>query len=213
MLETIIINLVSNSMNDEQKIINYATDKFLESGFYKTSMDQLATGMKISKKTIYKFFPSKLSLLERVMLTFQMKIKTDLDEITNSDKYLVEKLHEVSAYFAKFSLKMNKKFLNDIYNHQPELWKKIDKFRSTVIESVWGKLISEGKEEGIIIDKSSKIIEGIILSSLTGIINPKFLMLNNLSVNEAFKETFSIIINGILTEKGKKEFEEQQWKI
>jgi len=200
-------------MNDEQKIISYASEVFLNNGFYKTSMDQLAGGMKISKKTIYKFFPSKHSLLEKVMLTFQMKIKTDLDEITNSDKYLVEKLHLVSAYFAKFSLKINKKLLNDIFNHQPELWKKIDNFRSNVIERVWGKLISEGKEEGLIIDKSSKIIVGVILSALTGIINPKFLIQNNLSVNKAFKETFSIIIKGILTEKGKKEFEEQQWNI
>jgi len=200
-------------MNSQEKIVKYATDEFLVNGFYKTSMDHLASGMKISKKTIYKFFPSKYSLLEKVMLTFQIKIKTDLDEITNSDRGLVEKIHQVSAYFAKFSLKINKKLLNDIFKHQPELWKKLDNFRSSVIESVWEKLIIEGKKDGLIIDKSNKIIVTIILSALTGVINPKFLVESNISTNEAFKETFSIIINGILTEKGKKEFEKQQWKI
>ena len=105
------------------------------------------------------------------------------------------------------------KFLNDIFTHQPELWKKLDNFRSSVIESVWEKLITEGKKDGLIIDKSNKIIVTIILSALTGVINPKFLVESNISTNEAFTETFSIIINGILTEKGKKEFEKQQWKI
>jgi AcrR family transcriptional regulator len=54
-------------MTEEEKIISYTTTEFLTNGFYKTSMDQLAKGMKISKKTIYKFFPSKSVLLNKVV--------------------------------------------------------------------------------------------------------------------------------------------------
>lgn len=203
-------------IEEEKKIISYATNEFLENGFYKTSMDQLAKGMKVSKKTIYKFFPSKHSLLEIVLLTFQKKVRRELDSIVDSDKCLVEKLKLVGEFFAKFSLKINKKLLSDFFNHQPELWKKVDDFRTSVIEDIWGKLINQGKREGLIIDKPNKLIITIILSALRGVINPTFLMQNNISTNEAFNETFSIIINGILTEKGKLEFEKQEgnkeWK-
>lgn len=203
-------------IEEEKKIVSYATNEFLENGFYKTSMDQLAKGMKVSKKTIYKFFPSKYSLLEIVLLTFHNKVRKDLDSIVDSDKCIVEKLKLVGEFFAKFSLKINKKLLSDFLNHQPELWEKVDNFRISVIEDIWEKLINQGKSEGLIIDKPNKLLITIILSALRGVINPTFLMQNNISVNVAFNETFSIIINGILTEKGKLEFEKQEgnkkWK-
>jgi AcrR family transcriptional regulator len=194
-------------MTEEEKIISYTTTEFLTNGFYKTSMDQLAKGMKISKKTIYKFFPSKSVLLNKVVSRFQNKIKAQLDEIVDSDKCLVDKLREVISFFAHFYLKINQKLLSDFFLYQPELWNKIETFRATVIETVWEKLIIEGKKSGIIIDVSNKIIIGIILSSIKGVINPKFLTENNIALKDGFEETFTILINGILTEKGKKEFE------
>ncbi len=199
-------------MKEEEKIVAHSTNEFLEKGFYKTTMDQLASGMKISKKTIYKFFPSKNILLEKVVETFKNKIKTDLERIVESDECLIVKLRNLGAYFAKFSLKVNGKFLTDFLNHQPELWKKIDNFRTEVIENVWGKLITEGKKEGLIIDTSNSVILIIVQSSIRGIISPQFLDKSGLSTNVAFEEMFTILMNGILTPKGKKEFEKQEWK-
>jgi AcrR family transcriptional regulator len=198
-------------MNDEQKILKHATEEFLEKGFFKTSMDQLASGMKISKKTIYKFYPSKTSLLEKVVSTFQESVKSKLHVIMENDKCTTEKIKDLGEFFAHFSLKINKKILSDFLLYKPEMWEKIDQFRTEIISEFWEKLIIEGKKEGLIIDKSNKIILGVILSSIRGIINPKFLSENNISITEAFDETFSIVINGILTEKGKIEFEKQEW--
>ena len=200
-------------MTEEEKIVHHSTNKFLENGFYKTTMDQLASGMKISKKTIYKFFPSKILLLEKVVETFENKIKNDLETIIESDECLIVKLKNLGAYFAKFSLKVNGKFLSDFFNHQPELWKKIETFRTDVIENVWGSLITEGKKEGLIIDVSNSIILIVVQSAIRGIINPSFLQKSSLSPNEAFEQMFSILMNGILTEKGKLEFDKQEWTI
>lgn len=200
-------------MNEKEKIVAYSTNEFLARGFYKTTMDQLASGMKISKKTIYKFFPSKILLLIKVVETFENKIKNDLENIVESDECLIVKLKNLGAYFAKFSLKANEKFLTDFFNHQPELWKKIETFRTDVIENVWGSLITEGKKEGLIIDVSNSVILIIVQSSIRGIISPIFLDKSNLSTNEAFEQMFTILMNGILTEKGKLEFDKQEWTI
>lgn len=197
-------------MDDEQKILKYATNEFLENGFFKTSMDKLANGMKISKKTIYKFYPSKSFLVEKVITVYANGIKSKLFQITNSEKCTTDKLVDLGEAFAKFSLKINQKLLSDILLHEPEIWEKVDKFRTEIIIEFWEKLIIDGKSEGLIVNKSNQIILGVILSSLRGIINPKFLGKNNISANEAFEETFAILINGILTEKGKIEFEKKR---
>jgi AcrR family transcriptional regulator len=199
-------------MNESEKIVNYSTTEFLKNGFYKTTMDQLAKGMKISKKTIYKFFPSKTMLLEKVVQKFQKKITSELDLIIESDKSIVEKIKDLGSFFAHFSVIINKKILNDFLKHEPELWQKVDSFRTNVMENIWENLIIEGKREGLIVDKSNQLIMRVILSSIRGVINPEFLTKNNISINDAFEQTFSIIINGILTEKGRIEFEKQEWK-
>ena len=197
----------------KEKIIIYSITEFLEKGSFKTTMDELAKGLKISKKTIYKFFPSKVILLEKMLNYFQEKVKTELFNIVESDKSKIDKLIEVGSFFAKFSLRMSKTKIIDFSKNEPKLWKVIDNFRTHVLEHVWEVIIVEGKQEGLIVDKNNKIILTIILSSLKGIINPSFLTTNNISIKNAFEEIFPILINGILTEKGRKEFENQEWKI
>ena len=65
---------------DEKKILEYAITQYLDKGSYKTTMDELAKGLKISKKTIYKFFPSKVILLEKMLNYFQEKVKSEFDK-------------------------------------------------------------------------------------------------------------------------------------
>jgi len=51
--------------SDEEQyeiILSQAMEIFLESGFIATRMDDLASTCKISKRTLYRFFPSKLDL-------------------------------------------------------------------------------------------------------------------------------------------------------
>ena len=49
-----------------QNIIECARDLFLSQGFYKTPIDAIASELRISKKTIYKYFPSKEKLLNEI---------------------------------------------------------------------------------------------------------------------------------------------------
>ena len=198
-------------MSEKTKIIDYTTKQFLKNGFYKVSMDQLASGMRISKKTIYKYFLSKTLLVENVIRVFQSKIKRDLEHIVENGDCLTQ-IRELSKYFTNLSLKINQKMLTDLTKHQPELWKQIDSFRTDIISNVWSTIINQGKSEKIIIDVPNEIIIGVVTSAIRGVINPIFLKKNSIDISEAFEVTFKIIISGILTEKGKIAFKKQEWE-
>ena len=71
-----------------------------------------------------------------------------------------------------------------------------------LIRNIWENIINQGKKEGYIVEKPNDIIITFILSSIQSIINPTFLMNHNYSMNEAFKITFDIIIQGLLTAEG-----------
>jgi len=49
------------------EIVKYAFDRFYEGGFHATGMEAALAGSGISKRTIYKYFPSKEDLIEAVL--------------------------------------------------------------------------------------------------------------------------------------------------
>lgn len=49
------------------EIVKYAFDRFYEGGFHATSMEATLGGSGISKRTLYKYFPSKEDLIQAVL--------------------------------------------------------------------------------------------------------------------------------------------------
>src|SRR6201996_8810463 len=49
------------------EIVKYAFDRFYERGFHATGMEAALAGSGISKRTLYKYFPSKGDLIEAVL--------------------------------------------------------------------------------------------------------------------------------------------------
>jgi AcrR family transcriptional regulator len=194
-------------MNSEQlKILEFCKDYFLNNGFYKTTMDEVAAQLRISKKTIYKYYPTKEDLVKETIQGFLEFHKGNVSEIVDDNSKAVTKLYKIFNYIGKMISKINEKFIRDIQTHTPDLWMDIDTFRTKMMMTNIGKIIEQGKKEGVFIDKPSAIITGIFTSSVRGIINPEFIMNNRFSIKTALEETIEIIMNGIMTEKGKKVF-------
>ncbi|TCR87988.1 TetR/AcrR family transcriptional regulator [Rhizobium sp. BK376] len=60
------------------EIVKYAFDRFYEGGFHATGMEAALAGSGISKRTIYKYFPSKEDLIEAVLQRYSQVIVDDL---------------------------------------------------------------------------------------------------------------------------------------
>jgi len=65
----------------KDKIIKKATDMFLKLGFKSVTMDDIASEMCISKKTIYKYFSNKEKLIEEGTEVVHQKIHLLMDNI------------------------------------------------------------------------------------------------------------------------------------
>ena len=85
----------------------------------------------------------------------------------------------------------------------PELWKKIDNLRTEYMYANISKIIRQGKKEKLICDFPNEIIIAVFMGAMRFIVDPEFISRINLSVNEAVDNAFAVILNGILTSKGK----------
>ncbi len=193
-------------MDDKEKILEYAEERFFADGFYKTTMDEVASNMRMSKKTIYKYFPSKDELLKNLVNIFTSRVRKEIESIVDGDLHAVEKIVAVTYTMRKIGVKLSDKLMNDIRIHHPSMWKAIEEFRAQMISKNISKIFAQGVKEGYIIDVPPVIAINVFLSSVRAIINPDFIMNNSFSAKEAIEHTFRILINGLLTDKGREAY-------
>ncbi|MGI9550098.1 MAG: TetR/AcrR family transcriptional regulator, partial [Aurantibacter sp.] len=89
------------------KILEKATELFLNLGFKSVTMDDLAREMGISKKTIYSHFENKTHLVEACTLHLFNTISQGIDYICSLGKNPIEELYEIKK-FAMLHLKDEK---------------------------------------------------------------------------------------------------------
>jgi len=190
----------------QNKIIEQIEDKLFKEGFYKTTMDDVASELGMSKKTVYKFFPSKEDLVMAIAKHFMNKMKSKIIPALNSDKNAIEKLGELIKILAGASEKFSTKRMEEMRRHFPEIWNEIDSFRTKMMFENITKVINQGKAEGLFIDYPTSIVMNMLVASIRSVVNPDFILNNNFSIIEAARTAFKILIGGIVTEKGKKVF-------
>ena len=84
-----------------QKIIETATEMFLTHGFKSVTMDEIASKMGISKKTIYHHFENKNDLVEATTLHLFETISKGVDEIMLLDNNPIEELFVIKDFVMK----------------------------------------------------------------------------------------------------------------
>lgn len=191
-------------MTDEKdKILKTASKIFFSRGFYKIPVDDIASSLRMSKKTIYKHFPTKQDIIKEVAAQFMRTHSEYIARIVNHDYNAVEKLFYIFKYMGTVLISVNEQWFSDIQEQSPEIWAEIEEFRTKIMGLNVSKIIEQGRREGYIVNHPSQIIINIFISSIRGIINPTFILNNKMNAGSALESTINILMNGILSTKGK----------
>jgi AcrR family transcriptional regulator len=78
------------------EIVKYAFDRFFEGGFHATGMEAALAGSGISKRTIYKYFPSKEDLIQAVLRLYGEVI---VHELFDPVEGISEPREQIVAFF------------------------------------------------------------------------------------------------------------------
>lgn len=204
-IRTIIVSkeLIKLNLTEKNKILSYTSNKYIREGYYKTTIHELVKQMGISKNILYKYFPTKEKLLVESMKYFIKNIKQRSNQILEKDCNASEKLINMFNLIGSHIMQFNEKFLKELQIHNPEVWNSIDKTRKKYAYQIISSLISQGKKEKLFVEYPEEILVEIFIGAFRSVINPIFLLNNNFSVKEAFEYTINILMNAILSEKGK----------
>lgn len=193
-------------LTERDRIFLHIKTLFLREGFNKISMDEIASELKISKKTIYKHFPSKDFIVNAIVEGLMKSLQEKLEEIFNSNSDSVEKMIRIYQLIGQFLLEVSDRWINDLRIQQPLLWEKVDEFRTNKLNRSFSSIIEKGKSEKLIKNYPVDLLVMLLTSLLRGVTNNQFILKSRFSYHDAIETSLEVLFNGILTNKGQKIF-------
>lgn len=91
-------------ISTKELILKTAAQLFLENGYQKVSIDDIATDAGLTKASVYYYFASKAELFKEVMITLMEQIQDNIAQLLGSDKPLHDRLFDVLIAHLKATL-------------------------------------------------------------------------------------------------------------
>jgi AcrR family transcriptional regulator len=192
--------------SSSQPIVEAARRHFFSHGFRGVTMDDLAAELGISKKTLYAHFPSKTALLEAVLADKFAGVSKELERIAREHPHdFAAALHELLVGTMRELDEIKPPFVRDMRQKAPQIFKTVERRRAEMIERSFGKLFVEGQRTGMVRkDIPAKLIIEILLGAVQAVVNPAKIQELGLTPKIGFSSIIKIVLEGALTEKGRK---------
>ncbi|EQA36502.1 transcriptional regulator, TetR family [Leptospira inadai serovar Lyme str. 10] len=200
-MQTVVEQLVSTEPDDVKlRIFEKSFELFLRYGFAKTRMEEIARTLRISRKTLYKYFANKHDLLMELMTHRHLRIHGKIEKIQSdpgkSIKEKIQSMHECIS--GEIPQGMNE-FLRDIRDQAPDLWKLFSEQKERNINRTMRTMIETGIKNGDIRpDVNPDIVLLIHAASTEAMFDPAFLAQTPYTIRDLVKELDNIIFYGIV---------------
>ena len=186
-------------------ILEHARKEFMARGFSKVTVDEIASQLGISKKTLYKSYPSKEELLRASLHSMMRSAGWELERIVSSEKPLVEKLALAMMLVGHYVSNVRRESVVDMQRFAPTIWKELEKFRQEHIVSRLVTLVAQAKAENILRPEvNEEVVIQMLINSIQGIVNPEILTTHSFSAEQAVRSILTVIFQGALTETARK---------
>jgi AcrR family transcriptional regulator len=192
-------------MEVKERILAKAADLFLRYGIRSITMDEIATQLGISKKTIYQFFTDKDDMVSAVI---DLEIQKNELECQLFREQAENAVHQI--FLALESLEEMLKYTNplmlyDLEKHHPRAFRKLKEYKYQFLYEMIAENIQWGMNEEVY---RSDIQKDIVAKSR---IELAFLVFNadlfphsRYKMSEVNYELAILFLHGVTTPKGKK---------
>jgi AcrR family transcriptional regulator len=187
-------------------IIERTGELFFKFGFASTTTQQIAEDLEISKKTLYKFFPSKEALLESIMEWEHYLMDLDFQKLMkNPELDVFHKLMGIAEAAVVSNAKYSPQFLKDFDKCRACSPEKHAEMHQVFFDHV-ETLLKEGVAEGTFRkDLNPKYII-FIINCMQGNLTFETLTRMGSTLSEAIMGITDLLCHGFLTEEARKKY-------
>ena len=186
----------------KEQILEQGFETITQNGVKFFTVESLAAHLGMSKKTIYKFFPSKELLIEKIVDFFTGTIERKLKQIVESDMDPVEKFTKIMDFIMDKISRTSMDKIVELKNRYPVVWKKVETFRQGLTQD-FATIFIEAQEKGFARkDIDMNIVATIYMNIVNSTFQPEFFLRNNLAPVDTVNLFVNLITEGMFTEKG-----------
>ena len=194
----------------EAHILEEGFNTIMRTGVKSFTVESLAARLGMSKKTIYKYFPSKENLVRKIAMFMTSQVEQMFNRIRENEKNPTLQFIKVMEHIAKFASRAPVQRMAQLKTAYPEVWKDIERFRLKRQDDFY-QILKSAQEQGLARkDLDMKKVATVFINMVNNTFQPEFFLANDLAVGETINGFVTIISRGLFNEKGMKAINKYQ---
>ncbi|MCB0708912.1 MAG: TetR/AcrR family transcriptional regulator [Chitinophagaceae bacterium] len=135
------------TLDTKQRIKQAATELVMQYGIRSVSMDDIATNLGISKKTIYLYFKDKDELVDEIVDDIIVNNRYECNADRGRAENAIHEIFLVMDMMAEMFTAMNPGILFDMQKYHPATYRKFLKHKNEFLYNVCRENLERGKQE------------------------------------------------------------------
>ena len=193
----------------KDKILEKSRELFLNLGFKSVTMDDIASSLGVSKKTIYSHFRNKTALIEEVTSCVFDMISSGIDLIHEQEKNPIRELFEIKGFVMMHLNDEKSSPQYQLQKYYPKIYASLKQKQFDVMQDCIKENLTRGVEQGFFRPIHIEFIARIYFNGMIGIKDKDLFPLQFFSMKELMNYYLEYHLRGICTKKGTEQLENQ----
>lgn len=212
-----ISNLDNKSNNEEQAqekelqefetvkktIVEGAQELFWTYGLRSVTMDDIASKLAMSKKTLYQYIQDKAEL---VYLCAEYQLENEhcnMEEASEKAEHAIDEVLKIMEYNRQFFLNFHPSLILDLQRSYPKAWKMFLRHKEEKIIKGIKANMERGKDEGLYrMDINAEVVARMRMAQVESIFNPQIFSPKIYNIGDVQFQMFKHFLYGLVTIKG-----------
>ncbi|MFB6258693.1 MAG: TetR/AcrR family transcriptional regulator [Flavobacteriales bacterium] len=197
---------------DGPTILDEARMLLLRYGFKSMTMDDVASSLCVSKKTLYQHVANKGDLVKKVMEMECERQRKKVESVREEASNAIQECFEFGRFIIGVLQDLDPSIHYDLEKYYPEAWKVFIDFKDEGIVGYVRDNLERGIQEGLYRnDLESEVIARIYTYRIDAVFHGELFPPERFSFAQVYKEMFFYHILGIVSEKGYRSLY-QEWE-
>jgi AcrR family transcriptional regulator len=212
-LETIFVSKVSLCIfarDMKAEILEKSNKLFLNLGFKSVTMDEIASSLGVSKKTIYKYFKNKTQLVDAVTEYIFDTICEGVDRICALNMNPIDELFSIKRLISEHLRDEKSSPQYQLQKYYPKIYASLKQKQFQIMQTCVIDNLKKGMVTGMYrADIDVQFISRIYFNGMLGIKDKDLFPLNMYAIQTLMNYYLEYHLRAISTEKGLKQLENQ----
>jgi AcrR family transcriptional regulator len=187
----------------KRSILQKAAELFLKYGFKSVTMDDIASELGMSKKTIYANFETKLLLIKEVTFFVFDEINEGIQQICSANFSPIEEIYEIKSLVSRQLHNEESYPMYQLQKYYPKIYKELHEKQLNMVKTCVSENLKKGIELGLYRKEINiNFITRIYFNGVMGIKNMELFPQEEFSSSYLMESYLDYHLRGITTEKG-----------